>query len=171
MKILELTLAIAAALGLILAIFDVHGMEWFTGATFSMLSLFYLGLSFAVLNKITFLSAAPISDQEERITSAKIIVATWYGCTVAATIFGMSMKIQFGAATELFFLLSLMSFILTTLSIAIWYFYEKSNFHKRVFVRSLILGIIALMMLVLPIHAQPSPEASITTEALLVISQ
>lgn len=145
MKIAEIITGGLVLTGIVLRILNLPGSGVLITFPLLFLSLMYYFLSFALLNDIRFRKILSKESYNET-NPKKIILAILVGFVLANLVMGVLFKLQsYPGANNLLFISLIFTGIAIVISLAA-YLSIKSGFSKRVLFRSLIIGLIGLMV-------------------------
>jgi hypothetical protein len=148
MKKIEFVLGLIAIIGVSLKLLNISGGAFLIVITFSALSIFYY-LSFAFFNNIKFKEIFKSSAYKDT-NAKKIIGAVVLGLSLSAIIMGILFKLQFWSGGSNQLEVGLVALGIISVITIIFYYRNKINYYKMIFIRIGVIGGLGLIVYLIP---------------------
>ena len=151
MKRLELILLIGAAIGLLMAIFNIPLDSLISSVFFITLSCLYFCFGFALLNNIPFRKIF-IPDSYKGLGIWRILIAIGTGLAFSVLTIGIMCSVLSYPMAKTFLAVGIVLAVIFIILALIKNAQQKDNFYRNVILRSFAFMIIAIIFLLLPGH-------------------
>lgn len=149
MKKAEIIIAILSIIALALNLLLIPGSGVLTVLTLSILSVFYMYLSFALFNDIRFRNILKKGSYKGKSTK-RIVGAVGTGLALSLTTTGLLFKFQSWPGASFNLGTGLVGLLTVAIISTIKYFKNKSEFYTRIFKRIAIFGGLGLILMIIP---------------------
>ncbi len=149
MKKTEIIIATLSIIALVLNLLLIPGSSVLTVLTLSILSVFYMYLSFALFNDIRFRNILKKGSYKGKSTK-RIVGAVGTGLALSLTTTGLLFKFQSWPGASFNLGTGLVGLLTVAIISTIKYFKNKSEFYTRIFKRIAIFGGLGLILMIIP---------------------
>lgn len=149
MKKTEIILALLCVIAIILNITLVPGGIFLTLLSLMFLSMLYFGFSFLLLNQIRLRNIFKM-ESYQGVSAIQIIGAIGAGFTLSMLLGGMMFKLLRWPGSSVQLIASLFMAMIIVITCSIRYFMNRSAYCKRILLRTVSIGTIALILFMIP---------------------
>lgn len=149
MKKFEIIMGGIVILSIIMKLLHFAGSGLLLTLSLLSLSIFYFLFSVALFNKI-HLKKRPADEDKPKTFTKRVIGSIFLGFTLSIILNGILFKLQLWPGGELMMYIGIIFLVFILVVASIFYFRSRDRFYKRVFTRSIIIGLTGVLIFLLP---------------------